>query len=139
MKRADITSLFPDATDEQIKALMDINGADINNAKRNVDELQKQLTTANATIEELQAGVSGYEEAQNKAKLLEAELTELKTANAIKAMREKVATEVGVPVSLLTGADEESCKAQAQGILEFAKPSYPKLKDGGEPLNTQGG
>lgn len=138
MKRADITSLFPDATDEQIKALMDINGADINNAKRNVDELQKQLTTANATIEELQAGVSGYEEAQNKAKLLEAELTELKTANAIKAMREKVASEVGVPVSLLTGADEESCKAQAQGILEFAKPSYPKLKDGGEPLNTQG-
>ena len=119
MKRADITSLFPDATDEQIKALMDINGADF---YRVVGMIRER----------------GYEEAQNKAKLLEAELTELKTANAIKAMREKVATEVGVPVSLLTGADEESCKAQAQGILEFAKPSYPKLKDGGEPLNTQG-
>ena len=77
MKRTDITGIFPEATDEQIKALMSINGADINNARKGADELQEQLTKANATIEDLQKGVVGLEEAQNKAKQFESELTEL--------------------------------------------------------------
>ena len=57
MKRTDITGLFPDATAEQINALMDINGADINSAKAGFADLQTQLATANATIEQLQAKV----------------------------------------------------------------------------------
>ena len=138
MKRADITNLFPDATDDQIKALMDINGADINNAKKGIDELKEQLTTANKTIEELKVGANNLEEAQTKARLLEAELTELKTATAVKNMREKVAAELKIPANLLTGDDEETCRAQATSILEFAKPSYPSIRDGGEPQNTQG-
>lgn len=138
MKRADITNLFPDATDDQIKALMDINGADINNAKKNIDELKEQLTTATKTIDELKTGASNLEEAQTKARLLEAELTELKTANAVKTMREKVAAELKIPANLLTGDDEETCREQATSILEFAKPSYPSVRDGGEPQNTQG-
>ena len=138
MKRADITNLFPDATDEQIKALMDINGADINNAKKNIEELKGQLTTANETIGELKAGAGNLEEAQTKARLLEAELTELRTANALKNMREKVAAELKVPAKLLTGEDEETCRQQATEILEFAKPAYPSIRDGGEPQNTQG-
>ena len=50
MKRTDITSLFPEATDEQIKALMDINGNDINNAKKGVEELQVSLKDAQAKL-----------------------------------------------------------------------------------------
>lgn len=34
MKREEITALFPDATKEQIDSLMNINGTDINNAKK---------------------------------------------------------------------------------------------------------
>ena len=34
MKRDDITTLFPDATADQIKAVMKLNGDDINNAKQ---------------------------------------------------------------------------------------------------------
>ena len=133
MKRSDITGLFPDATDDQIKALMDINGADINKAKQNFEDLQTQLNQATATISELQQGVSGLEEAQNKAKQFETELNELKTANAIRDMRDKVSKATGVPVSLLTATSEEDCTAQANGIMEFAKPSsYPQVADGGE-------
>lgn len=133
MKRTDITGLFPDATDEQIKALMDINGADINRAKQSVEELQTQLTQATATISDLQKGVSGLEEAQAKAKKFETELTELKQANAIREVRDKVSKATGVPVSLLTATNEEDCTAQANGIMEFAKPSaYPQVADGGE-------
>lgn len=54
MKRTDITALFPTATDEQIKALMDINGADINTAKKGFDDLTAQLTVAKSNIAELE-------------------------------------------------------------------------------------
>lgn len=133
MKRADITALFPDATDDQIKTLMDINGSDINKAKQNVEDLQTQFTQANATIDELQKGVAGLEEAQQKATQFETELNELKTANMIREVREKVSKTTGVPASLLTGADEKECTAQANSILEYARPSaYPQVADGGE-------
>ena len=133
MKRTDITGIFPEATDEQIKALMSINGADINNARKSADELQEQLTKATATIEDLQKGVVGLEEAQNKAKQFETELTELRTADAIRDMREKVSKATGIPVNLLTATTEEDCTTQALGIKEFAKPNaYPQVLDGGE-------
>ena len=38
----------------------------------------------------------------------------------------------GVPAGLLSGASEEDCTAQAQAILEFARPGYPSVRDGGE-------
>ena len=61
----------------------------------------------------------------------------MKHDNEIKAMREKVAAETGVPANLITGATEEECKAQAGAILNFAKPQgYPTVKDGGEVNNV---
>ena len=33
MKREEIKSIFADATDEQLKAVMDLNGADVEKAK----------------------------------------------------------------------------------------------------------
>lgn len=133
MKRSDITGIFPEATDEQVKALMTINGTDINNARKNADELQEQLTQANATIEDLKKGVVDLEEAQSRAKQYETELTELRTANAIREVREKVSKATGVPMSLLTANTEEECTTQALGIKEYAQPSaYPQVADGGE-------
>lgn len=133
MKRSDITAIFPDATDEQIKALMNINGADINNARKGSDELQTQLEEAKATITELQKGAADLEEARNKAQQFESELNDLKTANAVREVREKVSKVTGIPASLLTATTEEDCTAQALGIKEFAKPSaYPQVADGGE-------
>ena len=44
-------------------------------------------------------------------------------------VREKAAKDTGVPVELLTGEDEETCKKQAEAIMKFAKPkSYPGTK-----------
>lgn len=138
MKRTDITGLFPDATMEQINALMDINGADINSAKAGITDLQSQLATANATIEQLRADAQNVEELTTKANAFETELNELKASNAIRDMREKVSKATGVPASLLTGDTEEACTAQAQGIVDFAKPTtYPVIRDGGEVGATQ--
>lgn len=133
MKRSDITGIFPDATDEQIKALMNINGADINNARKNADDLMAQLATANQQIEDLTKSVGDLEETRNRATKFETELNDLKAANAVRDVREKVSKATGVPVGLLTATTEEECNTQALQIKEFARPSaYPHVPDGGE-------
>lgn len=133
MKRTDITALFPEATDEQIKTLMDINGNDINTAKRGVEELQASLTEAQAKITAQTTAEADLKAAQEKISALQADIEQRNIADAIRTMREKVAGETGIPTNLLTGTTEEECKTQAQGILDFAKPSaYPNVRDGGE-------
>lgn len=130
MKRTDITELFPDATDEQIKALLDINGTDINTAKKGTDDLRTQLNTANQELEGLRGNQENLTTAQNRVQELETELNGLKAANQLREMREGVAKATGVPADLLTGDTEELCTSQAKGILDFAK--YPSVPDGGE-------
>lgn len=133
MKRADITALFPDATEEQINSLMAINGTDITNARKGVSDLQEQLTTANKTIDDLKKGAGDLEAAQANANKFEKELNALKASNALRDTREKVSKETGVPANLLTGTTEEECTAQANAIKEYARPSaYPAVPDGGE-------
>ena len=59
---------------------------------------------------------------------LQQEVENLRNENAsakLSALRSKVATDAGVPVSLLTGEDEESLTAQANAIREFAKSQAP--------------
>lgn len=137
MKRTDITSLFPEATDDQIKALMDINGNDINNAKKGVEELQTSLNDANAKLAEMESTGTALQEAIDKANGLQSELDSMKAAETLRLTREEVAKSIGVPAHLLTAETKEECEAQAQQILEFAKPSkYPSVPDGGEPIGN---
>lgn len=134
MKREDISGLFPEATTEQINELMSINGADINSAKRGLSDLQAEHQTAQATIADLQKQLASSQEQLSQFGAVQTELESLKQANAIRDMKDKVSKETGVPVSLLTGETEEACKAQAEGIKDFAKPgAYPAVYDGGEP------
>lgn len=130
MKRTDITEIFPEATKEQIDKLMGINGADINAAKSEVDNLQRQVEGLknNINTEELT-------KAQQQIEQLTKELTGMKSAEAIRLTREKVATEKKVPANLLTGDTEEACAKQADEILAFAQPKYPAVRDGGEIHN----
>ena len=130
MKRTDITKLFPEATKEQIDEIMSINGADINAAKSEDDDLRKQLTD--------QSGAE-MAKAQEQIKALTAELTGMKNAETIRLTREKVANEKNIPVNLLTGETEEACAKQADEILAFATPKYPVVKDAGESHLTPKG
>ena len=130
MKRTDITDLFPEAPKEAVDKLMDINGADVNAAKSEIDSLRQQLTAAqnNQGSEELK-------KAQQQIAQLTTELDSMKAAETIRLTREKVAGEKKVPAHLLTGETEEACASQADQILAFAAQSkaYPSLPDGGEP------
>lgn len=137
MKRTDITSLFPEATDEQINTLMSINGNDINSAKKGVEELQTSLKDAQTKLAGLESNSTALQEAIDRANGLQSELDSMKAAEALRTTREEVARSVGVPAHLLTAETKEECEAQAKQILEFAKPSkYPSVPDGGEPIGN---
>ena len=137
MKRTDITSLFPEATDDQINALMSINGNDINNAKKGIEELQVSLKDAQAKLASVDTDNKSLQEAIDRANGLQSELDSMKAAEEIRNTREEVARSIGVPAHLLTADTKEACEAQAQSILEFAKPSkYPSVPDGGEPIGN---
>ncbi len=87
-----------------------------------------------------EAQKSELQKATERAEALQKELDILKHADSVRSIRDKVATETGVPASLLNADDEEGCKVQAKAILEFAKPQgYPVVKDSGEVRETSGG
>ena len=139
MKRSDITDTFPTATEEQIKKIMDLNGSDINAAKSGVEDVRKQLEAARTALEEArkappeQISADDLKQAKDRAASLEKELNGLKASNRIRDIRHAVAKEKGLPADLLTAETEDDCKAQADAILAFAKPSgYPQIRDGGE-------
>ena len=99
------------------------------------DELKAKADELDALKE---ANKTELQKATEKAQALEAELATMKKADELRSLREKVAKEKGVPVELLHGESEETCTAEADGILNFAKASggYPSVKDGGEVTNT---
>lgn len=80
-----------------------------------------------------EANKSELQKAIERGDALQAQIDNMKAAEAMRVMRETVATETGVPASLLTGETEDDCREQAKSILDFAKPTaYPSLRDGGE-------
>lgn len=98
--------------------------------------------------EDLKEKASKYDEAEEASKselqkvtesrdALQVELDKIKQAEAVRAVRDKVAESKGVPAHLLTAETEDECNAQADAILSFAKkPDYPKVNDGGEVIST---
>ena len=140
----DVTTNEPTQTTEQNERTF--TQAEMDNV---IAERLKRERAKYTDYEELKAKAEKFDEIEeaNKTELqkateraneLEAKLTSLEKQNEIRSIREKIANETGVPVGLLTGEDEESCKTQAQSILEFAKPTgYPPVKDGGEITHNQ--
>lgn len=119
MKRTDITEIFPEATKEQLDRLMEINGADVNAAKKGLDDLKTELSAANDRLKDLDT----LRDRAGKADELQKELDGLKSAQKIKDIREAVSKDKGVPVSLLTGEDEDACKKQADELLAWKGPA----------------
>lgn len=98
-----------------------------------------ELKAKAAKFDEIEeANKSELQKANERAQALEAELSGMKKADAIRNLREKVAKETGVPANLLSGDDEDSCKAQAEAIKEYVNKgnAYPQIRDGGEVVNT---
>lgn len=86
MKRDDIKKEFPEATDEQINRLLDINSADIGKARGNAAKVQEDLDAALATISELKANAEDSEKLKQR-------IAEFEQAEADRKEAEKKAAE----------------------------------------------
>ncbi len=109
--------------------------------------VQERVAKERASIDELKAKASKFDEmeeanktelqkATEKADALQKEFERLKKANELTAIRQKIAEETGVSASYLNGSTEEECRAIASNFVAFAEankvPVAPTVKDGGE-------
>ena len=97
MKREEIKSIFLDATDEQLKSIMDLNGADVEKAKSKVTALEAELKDKkadfdklNGEFETLKASNASGEEWKTKYEAIVAENeAKAKQAEADRILKEK--------------------------------------------------
>lgn len=95
MKREDIKKIFPDATEEQLKGLLDINTADIGKAKGELEAVKADLENANGTLREYETTIAdmkksaeGNEDFKKKFEELEQRIADEKAAAERKAKEE---------------------------------------------------
>lgn len=95
MKREDIKKFFPDATEEQLKGLLDINTADIGKAKGELETVKANLEKANGTLKEyettiadLKKSAEGNEDFKKKFEELEQRIADEKAEAEKKAKEE---------------------------------------------------
>lgn len=95
MKREDIKNFFPDATEEQLKGLLDINTADIGKAKSDLETVRAELEKANGTLREyettiadLKKSAEGNEDFKKKFEDLEQRIADEKAEAEKKAKAE---------------------------------------------------
>lgn len=96
MKREDIKKFFPDATEEQLKGLLDINTADIGKAKGELEAVKADLEKANGTLREYETTIAdmkksaeGNEDFKKKFEDLEQRIADEKAAAEKKAKEEE--------------------------------------------------
>lgn len=96
MKREEIKAIFADATDEQLKAIMDLNGADIEKEKSKRTAIENELKdkkadfdNLNTEFEALKASNASGEDWKKKFDDLQADIT----AKAEQAKAERAAAE----------------------------------------------
>lgn len=95
MKREDIKKIFPDATEEQLKGLLDINTADIGKAKGELEAVKADLEKANGTLKEYETTIAdmkksaeGNEDFKKKFEELEQRIADEKAEAEKKAKAE---------------------------------------------------
>lgn len=95
MKREDIKKFFPDATEEQLKGLLDINTTDIGRAKGELETVRADLEKANGTLKEyettiadLKKSAEGNEDFKKKFEELEQRIADEKAEAEKKAKEE---------------------------------------------------
>ena len=97
MKREDISRIFEGATDEQMKALLDINSSDITKAlgkqKSDGEKLQAELDDVKSALADAKTTIANLEAAKGDTDKLQKELDEYKAADEKRKADEKAAAE----------------------------------------------
>ena len=121
MRREEIKSIFPDATDEQLKSVMDLNGADVEKSKSKVTSLENELKEKKADFEKLNT-----------------EFEALKTANAsgedwiakFEALQaENIAKEKQAEADRILAEKTESINKRFEAVLGDKKFNHDAIRE----------
>ena len=84
MKREEIKAIFADATDEQLKAVMDLNGADVEKIKSKVTALEAELKEEKADKEKINTEFEALKTANASGEDWKAKFEALQAENVAK-------------------------------------------------------
>lgn len=93
MKREEIKAIFPDATDEQLKSVMDLNGADIEREKGKRQAIETELADKKTALEKLNNEFTALKESNAGAEDFKAKFEALQKEVADKEAAAKTAAE----------------------------------------------
>lgn len=85
MKREEIKTIFPEATDEQLKAVMDLNGADVEKVKGKITALEAEIKEKKEALDNLSTEFNALKESNATAEDYKAKFEALQNENAEKA------------------------------------------------------
>ena len=89
MKREEIKAIFADATDDQLKAVMDLNGADVEKAKAKVTALDAEVNEKKKALESLNTEFEALKSSNATAEDYKAKYEAIVAENAAKAAKEE--------------------------------------------------
>ena len=93
MKREDIKAIFAEATDEQLKKIMDLNGSDVEREKGKLSALEKELEDKKAAFDTLNGEFETLKASNASAEDYKAKFDKLQEDIAAKEKEEKEAKE----------------------------------------------
>ncbi len=112
-------------TQEQLDAIVADRLARQKKQYADYDDLKAKA----AEYDKLDSSKSDIQKLQDSNQKLLDKIAGMEKQAKIEKARNKVSQDTGVPVDLLTGEDEDSCKKQAEAIMKFAKgKEYPGVK-----------
>ena len=153
MKREEVTSIFPDATDEQVSALLNAIGGELNPLKGNntkltnkLEEITGALTTSqaneaalNAQVTELNKQLESHmsdeeriaareKAAEEKERLFALKSSELE-ARSIFVEAGFTAEDIEALLPRVVGEDSEATKAAAKALVDFDARRRKEVED----------
>ena len=91
MKREEIKAIFPDATEEQLKSVMDLNGADVEKVKSKVTALEADIKDKETDLNKLNDEFKKLKEANASGEDWKAKYEALEAENEAKAKKARKA------------------------------------------------
>lgn len=126
MKREEIKAIFPDATDEQLKSVMDLNGNDVEKAKGNaaarLAEAKKAYDDLSAEFEKFKSDHTTAEDFKAKFETLQKEVAEKEAAARAETEKAEKAERINARFAAVLGDKKFSHEAiKADYLHKFAE------------------
>lgn len=142
MERDDVLGVFPEATREQVNALLNLRGREVNESKSVIEDLRTQLAAANSRIEEFDKAKQEQMTREEKLDALIKEAEQQKRDNAIERNRlkaEAVLSGIGITgdaasaqLDILVSEDMDATIARATALADLIAAQREETKSATE-------